>query len=214
MVHSFFTFYLNLVRKAFNISSVIRRCGSKASAIQSFCWTKALLKGRLLVALGGPRSLFVDFDSFILLWRIPEDKLFDSLWREHVSSPWRGIGPSFLGNIFLRPVAEIGKGAGEGFFNMLTGDIDWWPKDKGFPFPKFGHRTFEDCSKRGASWETFGGIFGFLELLLLQNMDRPLTTWLNNSRTRSAATGFWWLQSFVPLLPRRCCIANGSGAAV
>lgn len=67
VVHSFFTFYLNLVRKAFNISSVIRRCGNRASAIHSFCWTKALLKGRLLVGFGWTSESFVDFDSFILL---------------------------------------------------------------------------------------------------------------------------------------------------
>ena len=148
VVHSIFTFYLNLVlsrpvRKAFKISSV--------------CWTKALLKGRLL--LGGLRSVFLDFDSFITCEESMKMIKFSTPVRnKHVSSPWRGFGPSFWGTFF--ETRGWDWGAGEWFFNILTGDIDWWPKD--FLFPKFGHRTFEDSLlKKRASWESLGVLLAF-----------------------------------------------------
>ncbi len=90
VVHSFFTFYLNLVlsrpvRKAFKISSV--------------CWTKALLKGRLL--LGGLRSVFLDFDSFITCEESMKMlKIFDSCEKQTCFKPLEGVRPIVLGDIF------------------------------------------------------------------------------------------------------------------
>ena len=161
MVHSFFTFYLNLVRKAFNISSVIRRCGNRASAIHSFCWTKALLKGRLLVGFGWTSESFVDFDSFILLWRIPEDKLFDSLWREHVSSPWRGIGPSFLGNIFWDPWLRLGRELEKGFSTCWQVTLIGDQKTKVSPFRNLATGRLKIAQKEGPLGRLLGALLAF-----------------------------------------------------